>query len=153
MRSIIILFAALVSLPALAQDIKNENANAQIRIDKAACRAVTRHVPDADVAYKPGVDVNGRPVVPADIDPPTDYHLDDSFELRLTSDAAKAFGLKVPQLASTGSGSDPNAPGVTTDTVFGYITLKHGKAYLNGKPLDNPAQNQLAILCKSHKAE
>jgi hypothetical protein len=125
--------------PAVAQE-----ANPQIRIDKAACRMVTKHIPDADVAYKPNVDVHGKKVVPADITPPTDYHLEDSFELRLTADAVRAFGLKTPKLRN-------NSRAITSDTVFGCITLKHGKPYLNGKPLDDAGQNQLAVLCKSQE--
>ncbi|MEQ9641800.1 MAG: hypothetical protein RIM84_17380 [Alphaproteobacteria bacterium] len=31
------------------------------------CAWLVRHAPAADVAYKPGVDVHGRPVVPADL--------------------------------------------------------------------------------------
>lgn len=33
------------------------------------CRMITRHVPDADVTYRPGQDVvNGAPVAPADLE-------------------------------------------------------------------------------------
>ncbi|MBY0428677.1 MAG: hypothetical protein K2Q32_05610, partial [Alphaproteobacteria bacterium] len=102
---------------------------------------------------KPGVDVHGKKVVPADITPPIDYGLENSFSLRLTTDAVHAFGLNVPTLHSNNPYADPNAAGVTTDTAFGFITLKHGKAYLNGKPLDPAGQSQLAILCKSQKPE
>jgi hypothetical protein len=38
-----------------------------IVVEDGRCRVVERHVPDEDVAYKPGVDVNGRAVVPADL--------------------------------------------------------------------------------------
>lgn len=134
----------LLALPAIAQD-----ANPQIRVEKGVCRYVTKHIPDADVDYKSGVDVHGKKVVPADLTPPMDYGLENSFYLRLTTDAVKAFGIKVPEIRSNVSGANPNAAGVTTDTVFGYITLKHGKAYLNGKPLDATGQSQLAVLCKS----
>ena len=142
--AIILLFA----VPAWAQD-----ANPQIRVEKGVCRYVTKHIPDADVEYKPGVDVHGKKVVPADITPPVDYGLENSFYLRLTTDAVRAFGIKVPEIRSNIDGANPNAAGVTTDTAFGYITLKHGKAYLNGKPLDAAGQSQLAVLCKSQRPE
>ena len=138
----------LLSAPLIA-----EEANPQIRVEKGVCRYVTRHVPDADVEYKPGVDVHGKKVVPADIDPPIDYHLEDSFYLRLTTDAVKAFGIKVPEIRSEVPDSNPNSKDVTSETTFGYITLKHGKAYLNNRPLDPDAQRQLALLCKSQKPE
>lgn len=31
------------------------------------CKAITGHIPADDVNYKPGVDVSGKPVVPADL--------------------------------------------------------------------------------------
>lgn len=40
-----------------------------ITISKPDCSRLIQHVPSADVTYKPGVDVRGRPVVPADADP------------------------------------------------------------------------------------
>jgi hypothetical protein len=130
-----------------------ENANPTIRVDKAVCRKVTKHIPDEDVAYQPGVDVHGKAVVPADVAPQTDYHIEDNFNMRLTLDAAKAFGLKVPNIPSAASGANPNVPAVMSDTVAGYITLKHGKAYLNNRPMDDAQQNQLAILCKEQQPE
>ncbi len=133
--------------------VAQEANNLVLRVESAACRYVTQHVPDADVDYKPGVDVRGKNVVPADTVPPMDMGLEDSFNLRLTTDAVKAFGLKVPMIHSTLAGSDPNASSVTTDTSYGTITLTHGKPFLNGKPLDPAAQSHLAIACKSWQAE
>jgi len=40
-----------------------------ITITKPDCSRLVRHIPDANVAYRPGVDARGRPVVPADLDP------------------------------------------------------------------------------------
>lgn len=148
MMNLLVLLFVLVAVPAFAQD-----AQQTIRVDTAACRYVTKHVPDADVAYKPGVDVHGNKVAPADIAPPIDYHMEDSMYLRLTLDAAKAFGLKVPNIPTIKQGNNPNVPAVTGETVAGYITFKHGKAYLNNQPLDDAAQGQLAVLCRSQKPQ
>lgn len=38
-----------------------------IVVEDGRCRVVERHVPDDDVAYRPGVDVKGRAVAPADL--------------------------------------------------------------------------------------
>ncbi|OAN50828.1 hypothetical protein A6A04_17155 [Paramagnetospirillum marisnigri] len=40
-----------------------------ITITKTDCSRLIQHQPSADVAYKPGVDVRGRPVASADADP------------------------------------------------------------------------------------
>ncbi|NDE90425.1 MAG: hypothetical protein EB059_04695 [Alphaproteobacteria bacterium] len=138
------LFMLLFALPAYAQD-----ANPVIHIDKAACRPVTHHVPDADVAYKPGVDVHGKKVVSADLNPSPITHLEDTFRIRLTNDAAAVFGLQVPQVAIKDSlGKTVKQPLVDAESRMGYITLRHGRAYLDDKPLDAAGQGQLEVLCK-----
>ncbi|HIC81294.1 MAG TPA: hypothetical protein EYP07_10060, partial [Kiloniellaceae bacterium] len=38
-----------------------------LTITRADCQRLVRHLPAADVAYQPGVDVRGRPVAPADL--------------------------------------------------------------------------------------
>lgn len=57
LASIFILPAAL---PAVGAEIEME-------ISKENCRRLVAHHANADVNYKAGVDVYGRPVVPADI--------------------------------------------------------------------------------------
>lgn len=42
-------------------------AAASLTVSMADCARLTRHVPAADVAYQPGVDVQGQAVVPADL--------------------------------------------------------------------------------------
>jgi hypothetical protein len=42
-------------------------ASAEVAISRRDCQRLVRHEPAPDVAYQPGVDVHGRPVVPADI--------------------------------------------------------------------------------------
>ncbi len=50
----------LLTSPSLAADT--------IVTQTSKCRMITRHVPDADVAYRPGQDeVAGKPVAPADL--------------------------------------------------------------------------------------
>jgi len=39
----------------------------RVMVSKQDCRWLVRHQPAADVAYKPGVSVHGRPVKPADL--------------------------------------------------------------------------------------
>ena len=57
MIRIIFAFLLMFSLPALADDAD-------------VCRLLPNHKPSADVAFKPGVDVNGKAVVSADLAPP-----------------------------------------------------------------------------------
>lgn len=51
--------AVFAAVPATAEE--------QVTITARDCRLLARHIPDADVAHRPGVDVRGRKVVPADL--------------------------------------------------------------------------------------
>ncbi len=55
--------------PAGAQQAVGGTAPMVITITKMDCSRLIQHTPAPDVAYKPGVDVRGRPVVSADADP------------------------------------------------------------------------------------
>ena len=54
---------------AAAQQANGTAAPLVITITKLDCSRLIQHIPAPDVAYKPGVDVHGRPVVSADADP------------------------------------------------------------------------------------
>ena len=43
------------------------SARAEVAISRQDCDRLVQHEPAPDVAYQPGVDVHGRPVVPADL--------------------------------------------------------------------------------------
>jgi hypothetical protein len=120
------------------------HAETTVTIDPSACREVTRHVPDADVAYKPGVDVHGKKVAPADLSAPaiSNKDIEQAFRIEINNDTAKLFGIPVP----TAHGIPMAQPTMRAD-----IYLKDGKPYLNDKPLDPSGQEQLAILCKQQK--
>jgi len=50
-----------------SQDGQAKGGN-EIKIDAEACRYAVSHVPSADTEYKPGVDADGNPVAPADLE-------------------------------------------------------------------------------------
>jgi hypothetical protein len=64
---VIVAALGLGAFPAGAQ--QGGNAPMVITITKTDCSRLIQHQPAPDVAYKPGVDVRGRPVVSADADP------------------------------------------------------------------------------------
>ncbi|MDJ0950392.1 MAG: hypothetical protein QNJ94_15880 [Alphaproteobacteria bacterium] len=108
------------------------------RISRDDCRRVVEHVARADVEYQPGVDVHGRPVVPAETDgsirlePPEEYVIDFEIDLRLR-------GL-VPQ------------PDKKLDLQLGQIEIRNNRAYLNGQPLFDEAEAILAEKCRERLA-
>lgn len=70
--SVPILGLALLAAPMPA-------AAASLTVSLADCARLTRHVPAADVAYQPDVDVHGNAVVPADLDGGLQVDLPETF--------------------------------------------------------------------------
>ncbi|MGE5503210.1 MAG: hypothetical protein ACM31L_02195 [Actinomycetota bacterium] len=52
--------ALMTAAPAWAEDVA-------VQVTKQDCARLVHYTPSADVAYKPGVDVHGKPVAPADL--------------------------------------------------------------------------------------
>jgi hypothetical protein len=103
------------------------------------CAQLVRHAAAADVAFQPGVDLQGRFVVAADlggsvqINPPTE------FNIPITMDLQRRFGIPVdPTLFQTQNFS------------VGTVTWKHGRGYFNGQALQNDESEKLAALCQRH---
>ncbi|KIL99011.1 hypothetical protein CCC_02461 [Paramagnetospirillum magnetotacticum MS-1] len=71
MRRFLSLSAAfcLCTPAVMAQGASGSSGPVVITISKLDCSRVISHTPAPDVAYKPGVDVRGKPVVSADTDP------------------------------------------------------------------------------------
>lgn len=107
-----------------------------VTVRHADCLKLVKHVPSADVAYQPGVDVRGRPVVPADVQgglsvtPPQDFTID------ITVRLDKRFGIP-----ATADLYQPEAN-------IGVVTIKGGKAYFNDQPLATESINELAEICR-----
>ncbi len=106
-------------------------------VDPALCRALTRHQPAPDVAYKPGVDVKGRAVVPADLPGSAGSSLStERFEIPLTLDLARRLGVKAP------------TAGLPGNMEIGRMTLDGGRLLLNGQPLGGASEAELVALCR-----
>ncbi len=110
---------------------------ATVIITKADCAALVRHVAEPGVAYEPGVDVNGRPVVPADLGDGPEIKLPEEIVIAITVDIDKRFGI--PQTP------DVFRPEATIGTV---IVKPDGRAYFNGGPLTSEENRALAAACQ-----
>jgi len=99
------------------------------------CRMMVEYQPDPanDAEYKPGVDVHGRPVVEADIDP-SPASAPETVSIAVTADIAKYTGLEIPD-------------NVEAEAVIGTITVEKGKISFNGQPLEGPSAQALRELC------
>lgn len=91
------------------------------------CRFLPAHVPEPNVAYVPGVDVDGAPVTTADLGAPTDIEAPDAFQIEIDIDLVERFGIPADP-----SFFDPEARigQVEVQNLGGNIELQ-----FNGQPL------------------
>jgi hypothetical protein len=112
-------------------------AERTIAIARSDCELAVRYVAPAGVDYQPGVDVNGRPVAPADLD---DHRLQlpESIPVFISDDMRKRF--RVPH----------HSPLFDTDAVVGIVELRLSDRRLtfNGIELSDPEANALAAMCR-----
>ena len=78
------LLLCLLSLPAFAIEVTYSHQ---------MCRLLAEHTPRDDVAYQPGIDVNGKAVVPADLNGGSAFQLPETIKIPLSVDLAQEFGL------------------------------------------------------------
>lgn len=134
-----LLLLAAASEPALAGET--------LRLTKADCRRLIEHHPDPDVAYREGVDLRGRPVVPADLPGratlplPEDYVFDievrpfDYVERRNLSEESEII-------------ADALSENATTLRLGTAEVRRDGRAYFNGVALHDELQRTLALGCR-----
>ena len=135
----IAIFYGSVTIVALAivGATASRGAERTIAVARSDCELAVRYVAPAGVDYQPGVDVNGRPVAPADLD---DHRLQlpESIPVFITDDMRKRF--RVPH----------QSPLFDTDAVVGIIELRLSDRRLtfNGVELSDPEANALAAMCR-----
>jgi hypothetical protein len=106
-----------------------------IRIDPAACQWVTRHHPSDDVEYKPGLDVNGDPVAPADLPGSGGIDLPKDINIAITVNTAKRLGIPANDLYKG-------------EVQVGMVTVRGNQVLFNGKPIQPEAEQELLLLCQ-----
>jgi hypothetical protein len=127
MKKIWLIAAALACAAPAAADFRPQ-------LSDEVCGMLVTHTPAADVEYKPGVDVTGKPVVEADLNL-SPVAVPDTIQFDITVDVARHAGINVPigfeNLARIGT--------VAVD--------KSGKMTFNGQPMEGPQEAALKALC------
>lgn len=111
-------------------------ADAQPFIDPKLCRMITEYKPGADGSadYVPGVDVQGRPVVEADLD-----------KSPLQMPATTEFDLSIEMAQYLGLAGQKGADGYMP---VGHVQInKDGSVLFNGQPMEGQAQANLRAYC------
>ncbi len=109
-----------------------------IAVDPALCSSVTRHIPDANVAYRAGFDLHGNSVVPADLPGYPHFEFPVRVKVPVTLSLVKALSLKHYPFGLFGKG---------TEIYLGELEVEGTNVMLDGVPLTDPQQEKLAVLC------
>ncbi|MGE4064650.1 MAG: hypothetical protein AB7E79_14895 [Rhodospirillaceae bacterium] len=116
-------------------------------ISTADCRALVAHSPRADVTYQGGVDVRGKPVVPADLNAGSAIDLPAFIDIPLTVDVARRLrGEGAPAKPADVLGS---RRGIEGKAALGTLTIKGSDAFWNGEPLAAQDEILMAEACRS----
>ncbi len=107
-----------------------------IIMDRAVCRYLPRHVPAADVEYRPGVDIQGRPIAPADLPGGTPL-LPEVIEVAVTVPMAGHFGIPADAL---------HFP----EAYLGSVLVQGDQVLFNGQPIGEAAAHELVAVCARH---
>src|SRR6185295_8318674 len=128
---------AIVALIVMASTTSRA-AERTIAIARSDCELAVRYVAPPGVDYQPGVDVNGRPVVPADLDGDHRLQLPDSIPVVITEDVRERFHVS------------HHSPLFDADAVLGIVELRLSDRRLtfNGVELSDPEANALAAMCR-----
>ena len=108
----------------------------RVAITRADCARLVAHVPAPDVAYRPGVDVYGREVAPADLGGAPRIELPETILIDIEIDLQARFGIPADSTQY-----DP-------DAEVGEVAYRDGRFTFNGQPLQDEAQTELAARCQ-----
>ncbi len=133
-RSIIAYLAPALFLLAVAPVAAHEKAT--VAITRADCARLVEHVPGPDMAYRPGVDVYGQEVAPADLGGALRIELPETVLIDIEVDLLQRFGIPANEVL------------FDTDAEVGEVAYRDGRFTFNGQPLQDQAQAELAARCQ-----
>lgn len=120
------LFAVLIPAePAMAS---------KVRVSERICRKIAKQLPADGGAYRAGVDVRGKKVVAAD--------LGGTAPLKLPKDITFDYGIDMDKKYGLGSSGAS-----TGESTIGKVTVRGGRVYWNGEPMDGGDRDAVAAEC------
>lgn len=131
--------AILVAAPAFA------GSSRTVTVSGTDCRQIVHHVPGADVAYKPGVDVHGKAVASADLDSGQQWKLPETLEFPIVVNPFNVQGTSTSAAAKQFSNTDMTVGKVSVNTLTGQVLL-------DGKPVESGTASAIAEECRKRGA-
>ena len=132
MRTLVLSLLILLAATSVAA------AQIVIEITEQDCSQLVRHVASPDVTFTPGVDVNGDPVAPADLNGAQQIPAPDVVTLPLTLDLAERLGVP----------ANGNADFLARPVIGDVAITSDGRVSFNGTPLTSEAEHELAQKCQ-----
>ena len=131
----------IASAGAIAQAPPPGVVDQSLYVTRQDCKQLVAHHPDPGVEYKPGTDVHGKYVAPADLSGQTDFKLPDKVQ----------FDLRINPLAyAPQQGNAPAGAFSNTGATIGHVEvdLSSGQAKLNGFALDGEQTRIVTEACR-----
>jgi len=111
-------------------------ASAEIAISRKDCQRLVNHEPAPDVTYQPGVDVHGRPVVPADLGGGQQIQLPDVIYIPIEVLIQDKFGIPA------------NSVLYDATALVGVVEVRGNQVYFEDQPLTDPEVVALEQACR-----
>ena len=134
-----------------------------LAVSAADCQKLVAHTPSDDVTYKPGVDVRGNKVAPADLDGGYQLELPESIDLQIGVDLADRLAIREANKRDRAQAQAglPTGNGAAARKVLpaegyapvGTLSIRGNEAYWNGKLLAGSDQAALTLACRQSLAE
>jgi hypothetical protein len=116
-------------------------AGAEIAISRRDCERLVRHEPAPDVTYQPGVDVHGRPVVPADLGGGSQIELPDVIYIPIEVLIQDKYGIPA------------NSVLYDATALVGVVSVRGNQIYFEDKLLTDPEIAALEDACRDRGQE
>ncbi len=130
-----------------------------LALSSADCKKPVQHVPADDATYKPGVDVRGKPVVPADLGGGSNLKIPEEIHIQIGIDLADRLARREARRTPSPAG----VPGPTSPArkvlpfegkaAIGTLTIKGNDAFWDGERIAPQDELALAEACRKGLAE
>lgn len=128
-----------------------------VKLPTSDCSKLIQHQPADDVTYKPGVDVNGKAVAPADLGGGYNMQMPEEINIQIGIDLADRLALREARRQNATPGALP--PGIAVNptrkvqpyegkAAIGTLTIRGNEAYWNGERIASQDEVLLAEACR-----
>ena len=110
------------------------------------CANIVAYTPSGDVAYQPGVDLDGNPVAAADLDSYGRLDLDgEDVVIDIDIPLSAVAGVVGDEAAFTANGGQIDSFGA--NARVGTVSFRGGEVYFNGQRISSRQREAIAAAC------